>query len=153
VLIAGCDKNDKAAASAPPPSVPISAATVVQKDMPVTIRAIGNVEALEMVGVKSQITGEIVAVHFQQGDDVKKGDLLFEMDPRQPKVDLARAEGNLQQHLAQSKNARVQAQRYERLAGEGVVAKQEYDRVVSEAEALDAAVAADQAAVEQAKLL
>jgi membrane fusion protein, multidrug efflux system len=152
LLLAGCGKSDKAAASAPQPSVPVSAATVVQKNVPVSIRAIGNVEALEKVDIKSQITGEIVSVHFREGEDVSKGELLFEMDPRQPKADLARAEGNLLRDQAQAKNARIQAQRYERLANEGVVSKQEYDRFVSESEALEASVAADQAAVEQARL-
>ena len=153
LAVAGCGKDEtKAAASAPPPSVPVSVATVVQKDMPVVIRAIGNVEAIEKVEVKSQIAGQIVAVHFKEGDDVRKGQLLFEMDPRQPRVDLARAEGNLLRDQAQAKNARVQAERYSRLLKEGVVSTQEYDRFTSEAEAAEAAVAADKAAVEQAKL-
>jgi multidrug efflux system membrane fusion protein len=120
--------------------------------MPVIIRSIGNVEAIEKVEIKSQIAGQIVAVHFKEGDDVKKGQLLFEMDPRQPKVDLARAEGNLLRDQAQAKNARAQAERYSSLLKEGVVSAQEYDRFTSEAEAADAAVAADKAAVEQAKL-
>jgi membrane fusion protein, multidrug efflux system len=153
LALAGCSKEEsKAAASAPPPSVPVSVATVVQKDMPVVIRSIGNVEAIEKVEVKSQIAGQIVAVHFKEGDDVKKGELLFEMDPRQPQVDLARAEGNLLRDQAQAKNARAQAERYARLLKEGVVSAQEYDRFTSEAEAAEAAVAADRAAVEQAKL-
>jgi multidrug efflux system membrane fusion protein len=151
-LLSGCGKSDKAAASAPPPSVPVSAATVLQKDVPVSIRAIGNILAIEKVDIKSQITGEIYAVHFKEGDDVSKGELLFEIDARQPKADLARVESNLLRDQAQAKNARTQAQRYERLLSEGVVAKQEYDRIVSEAEALDAAVAADKAAVDQVKL-
>jgi membrane fusion protein, multidrug efflux system len=153
LALVGCSKEEtKAAASAPPPSVPVSVATVVQKDMPVIIRSIGNVEAIEKVEIKSQIAGQIVAVHFKEGDDVKKGQLLFEMDPRQPKVDLARAEGNLLRDQAQAKNARAQAERYSSLLKEGVVSAQEYDRFTSEAEAADAAVAADKAAVEQAKL-
>jgi multidrug efflux system membrane fusion protein len=102
--------------------------------------------------VKSQITGEIVAVHFREGDDVTKGQLLFEMDPRQPNADLARAQSNLVRDQAQAKNARLQAERYARLLKEGVVSAQEYDRFVAEAEALEAAVAADKAAVEQAAL-
>jgi multidrug efflux system membrane fusion protein len=153
VALAGCSKDEtKAAASAPPPGVPVSVATVVQKDMPVVIRAIGNVEAIEKVEIKSQITGQVVAVHFKEGDDVKKGQLLFEMDPRQPKADLARAEGTLLRDQAQAKNARSQAERYARLLKEGVVSAQEFDRFTSEADAAEAAVAADKAAVEQAKL-
>jgi membrane fusion protein, multidrug efflux system len=150
--ISGCAKNESKAAAAPNPSVPVSVANVIQKDMPVVIRSIGNIEAIEKVDIKSQLTGEITAVHFREGDDVKKGQLLFEIDDRQPKADLARAEGNLLRNQAQARNARAQAERYARLLKEGVVATQEYDRFVAEAEALEAAVAADKAAVDQSRL-
>ena len=150
-LISGCSQPEKTAAQAPA-TVPVSIGTVVQKDVPVTLRAIGNVEPFQTVGVKSQINGELQEVHFREGQDVNKGDLLFTLDQRQLKADLARAEGNLQRDEAQAKNARVQAQRYAALLKEGVVAQQQYDQFVSNADALDATVAADRAAVEYARL-
>jgi multidrug efflux system membrane fusion protein len=151
LALSGCSKNERAAASAPP-TVPVSVATVEEKDMPVAIRAIGNVEAMESVVVKSQIAGEIVAVHFREGQDVRQGSLLFEIDPRQARAELARAEGTLARDIAQAKNARAQAQRYERLAKEGVVSSQELEQFTSEATALEAAAEADRATVENARL-
>lgn len=151
-LVSGCSQPEKTAAQGPPPTVPVSLGIVVQKHVPVTLRAIGNVEPYQTVGVKSQISGELQEVHFREGQDVNKGDLLFTLDQRQLKADLARAEGNLQRDEAQARNARVQAQRYAALLKEGVVAQQQYDQFVSNADALDATVAADRAAVEYARL-
>jgi membrane fusion protein, multidrug efflux system len=151
-FLSGCSQPEKTAAQGPAPTVPVSIGTVVQKDVPVTLRAIGNVEPYQTVGVKSQINAELQEVHFREGQDVNKGDLLFTLDQRQLKADLARAEGNLQRDEAQAKNARVQAQRYAALLKEGVVAQQQYDQFISNADALDATVAADRAAVEYARL-
>ncbi|HUQ50226.1 MAG TPA: efflux RND transporter periplasmic adaptor subunit [Terriglobales bacterium] len=150
--LAGCSSEPKTAAKGPAPSVPVSIATAELKDVPVTLRAIGNVEPAETVGVKSQISGELKQVHFREGEDVNRGDLLFTLDQRQLQAELARAEGNLQRDQAQAKNARVQAERYARLLKEGVIAQQQYDQFVSNADALDATVAADKAAVEYARL-
>lgn len=151
-FVAGCSQPEKTAAQGPAPTVPVTIASVTNKDVPVTIRAIGNVEAFQTVGVKSQISGELQEVHFREGQDVNKGDLLFTLDQRQLKADLARVEGNLSRDEAQAKNARVQAQRYAALLKEGVVAQQQYDQFVSTADALDATVVADRAAVEYARL-
>jgi multidrug efflux system membrane fusion protein len=151
-LLAGCGKQENAAASAPPPAAPVVVAQAVLRDVPVEVRSIGNVETIETVAIKSQITGQIVAVHFTEGQDVQKGDLLFEIDPRQAKADLAKAEGNLARDLADARNARVEAERYSRLVAEGVVSKQQYDQFLSTAESKDAAVEADRAAVEFARL-
>jgi multidrug efflux system membrane fusion protein len=104
------------------------------------------------VAIKSQVNGQITEVHFKQGQDVNKGDLLFALDPRQTEADLRRAENNLLRDEAQAKNNRVQSERYARLMQEGVVAKQQYDQFVSTAEASDAGVAADRDAVEFAKV-
>ncbi|HUS19232.1 MAG TPA: efflux RND transporter periplasmic adaptor subunit [Terriglobales bacterium] len=151
-LLVGCSQPEKTAAQGPPATVPVTIATVEQKDVPITLRAIGNVEAFQTVGVKSQISGELQEVHFREGQDVTKGQLLFSLDQRQLKAELARVEGNLRRDEAQAKNARVQAERYAALLKEGVVAQQQYDQFVSNADALDATVIADRAAVEYARL-
>jgi multidrug efflux system membrane fusion protein len=127
-------------------------ATVQQKDVPVAIRSIGNVETINGVGIKSLISGEIMEVHFKEGQDVNKGDLLFEIDPRQPKADLAKAESQLVRDQATANNSRVQAERYSKLLQEGVVAKQQYDQMVASSQADTATVEADRAAVDNAKL-
>lgn len=151
-LLAGCSKSEKASAGGPPPAVPVTVATVEQKDIPVTIRAIGNVEPIEKVEIKPQIQGQVMAVHFKEGQDVKQGQLLFEIDPRQAQADVAKAVGQLEKDKAQAANARADAARYERLFKEGVTSKQEFDRVTSAAASAEATVAADEAAVDNARL-
>ena len=113
-----------------------------QKDVPVEVTAIGNVEAFSTVSVKSMVNGEITAVHFQEGQDVRKGQLLFSIDRRPFEAELHRLEGNLAKDSAQAQNAVVQARRYQALFKEGVVAREQYDQVQSNAEAMQAGVLA-----------
>lgn len=152
IALAGCSKQENAAASAPPPAAPVVVATAELRDVPVEVRSIGNVETIETVAIKSQITGQIFSVHFKEGQDVQRGDLLFEIDPRQAKADLAKAESTMAKDVADAKNARVDAERYAKLVAEGVVSKQQYDQFLSTAESKDAAAEADKAAVEFARL-
>jgi multidrug efflux system membrane fusion protein len=153
--------------------------TVIQKEVPVQIRVIGNVQAYSTVIVKSIVGGEISQVHFTEGQDVKKGDLLFTIDPRpleaalrqaeanmardmalvgQVEADLAKnmalvtqIEANIERDTTQAKNARVEAERYQLLIEKQVVSKQQYDQFRTNAEALEATVRADKAAKESAE--
>jgi multidrug efflux system membrane fusion protein len=136
----------------PRPAVPVTAGTVIQKTVPVQVRAIGNVEAYSTVSVKSQIGGELVRVHFKEGRDVNKGDLLFTIDPRPYESALKQAEANLTRDTAQFENARVEASRYEELVRKGYVAQEQYDQIRTNAATLEAAVNADKALVENARL-
>ncbi len=140
--------------AAPPRSVavPVLAATVAQKDVPLQVKVIGAVEAYSNVSVKTQITGELVGVHFREGQDVRKGQLLFTLDKRPFEAALRQAQGMLAKDQAQAAHARTQAKRYQALNQAGVVPKEEYDQMQSNADALDAAVVADQAAVENARV-
>ncbi len=147
---AGCSKPQAAPAASP--VVPVSVATVVQKAVPVQVRAIGNVEAYTTVSIKAQVSGELTAVHFHAGQDVRKGDPLFSIDRRPSEVALQQALANVARDKARAENARIQAQRYAKLLQEGVVSSQQNDQGVAEAEALEAAVRADEAAVEKARL-
>jgi len=140
------------AASGPPPPVPVLAATVEQKDIPIQVHAIGAVEAYSTVSVKTQITGELTGVFFKEGDDVKKGQLIFTLDKRPLEADVRRAEGALARDEAQAANALTDQRRFEALVKAGVVSTQEYDRVASNSEALAAAVRADKGALENAKV-
>jgi multidrug efflux system membrane fusion protein len=94
----------------------------------------------------------LVSVHFTEGQDVKKGDLLFTIDPRPYEAALKQAEANLQRDLAQAKHAQEDARRYEFLIQKGVVARQQYDKFRTDADALEATVLADRAAAENAKI-
>jgi multidrug efflux system membrane fusion protein len=140
--------------AAPPstPSVPVLAALVEQKDVPLQLRAIGSVEAYSNVSVKTQVTGELTGVFFKEGQDVKKGQLLFTLDKRPFEADVRRAEGALARDQAQAANAQAQARRYEALWNSGVVSKEEYDQMRANADALEAAVRADKGALENARV-
>ena len=133
-------------------AVPITAGKVIQKAVPVQVRAIGNVEAYSTVSVKSQIGGQLVRVHFKEGQDVRKGTLLFTIDPRPYEAALKQAEANLAKDTAQLENARAERLRYEDLIKHDYVTKQEYEQIRTNAAALEATVNADKAVVENARL-
>jgi multidrug efflux system membrane fusion protein len=119
---------------------------VLQKT--VLVRAIGAVEAYSTIVVKSQAEGELMRVHFKEGQDVKKGDPFFAIDPRPFEAALRQVEANLARDTAQAKNAEVDARRYAELLQRRLVAQADYDQQRTNADALQAAVRAHQAAVD-----
>jgi len=136
----------------PPRVVPVVAETADRKNVPLQIKAIGNVEAYNTVAIKSQINGEISEVYFREGQDVKRGRMLFRIDPRPFESALRQAESALVRDRAQAANAQEDSKRYATLAGKGYVSVQEYDKARTNADALGAVVKADEAAVENARL-
>lgn len=132
--------------------VPVTVAEASVRNMPIQLTAIGNVTAYSTVTIKSLVDGEIQRAYFTQGEDVKKGDLLFMIDPRPFQATLDQAKANLARDKAQAQNARQQVQRYRRLVQEGIISKDQFDTYKTNADATEAAVHADQAAVEQAKI-
>ncbi len=151
VFFSSACSNDKSRKSVSPP-IPVTVSTAIQKTVPVQLRAIGNVQAYSTVTVKSKVGGELVRVHFTEGQDVKRGDPLFTIDPRPYESALKLAEANLQRDLAQAKHAQEDARRYESLIQKGVVPQQQFDKFRTDADALEATVLADRAAVENAKI-
>lgn len=133
-------------------AVPVLVVTAKQKAMPVQIRAVGNVEAYSTVSVKSQVTGVLTQAHFKEGQNVKKGQLLFTIDPRPLESVLKQAEANLARDVAQLQNAREQARRYAELFKKQYVSQEQYEQIRTNAAALEAVVEADKAAVENAKV-
>lgn len=133
-------------------AAPVTVGTVTQEDVPVQIRAIGNVEAYSTVGVKAQVGGELMDIHFREGQYVKKGDPLFTIDSRPYEAALKQAEANLARDSAQLDNAKIDAARYAELVKKGYVAQEQYDQVRTNAAALEATVNADKAIVENARL-
>jgi multidrug efflux system membrane fusion protein len=150
ILLASCGSKPDVVG---PEAVPVNVTAVAQKDVPVQLRAIGNVEAYSTVTAKSQVDGELAQINFNEGQEVKEGDLLFVIDPRPFQAALQQAEANLAKNRAQANNAQVQAERYKRLLANNFVSKDQYDQFRTQAESFEAAVKADQAAVENAKLL
>src|SRR4051812_4125142 len=133
-------------------AVPVVTATAVRKPMPITIVSIGTAEPSQTVAVRAQITGELTDVGFKEGEDVKKGQLLFSLDRRPLEAALKQAEANLARDTAQAANARSQAQRYEDLANRGIATKEQLETARTSATALDATVGADRAALENARV-
>jgi len=138
-------------AAPPKPVVPVTVATVVQKAVPFEIRAIGNIDAFSTVTVKSQVTGLLASIHFKEGQFVRKGALLFTIDPRQQQAAVRQAEAALARDKAQVDNALEDEKRYAELVKKGYVSRQQYDQVRTTAAALDATVAASQATLDAAK--
>jgi membrane fusion protein, multidrug efflux system len=133
-------------------AVPVAIAVAGKKNVPLTLSAIGTVEASASVNVKSQVEGELIGVHFQEGDEVKAGDLLFTIDQRPYNAQLKQAEATLAKDRAQLDNARKQAARYSGLVGKGGVAQDEYDTALTTVSTLEAGIRSDEAAVENARL-
>ncbi len=133
-------------------AVPVLVAKAVQKTIAVKLHAIGRVEAYSTVDVKAQISGEVTQVRFHQGQDVKKGDVLFTIDPRPFEAALHQAQANLAKDRAQAAQAAADEKRYEFLLKQGVGSQQQYDQAHATAEALRATVTADEAEVQTAKL-
>ena len=153
LIAAGCS-NKEAVQAAKPVSAgaPVRVATVASRTMPVELQAIGNVEAISTVSIKAQISGQLMRVHFKEGDFVKKGQLLFTIDRAPLEAALRQAEGTLAKDEAQSLNSKLDAERYQGLGKQGVVSKQQVDAAGAAANAMAATVAADKAAVETAKI-
>jgi multidrug efflux system membrane fusion protein len=133
-------------------AVPVVVTTAIQKAVPLQLRAVGNVEAYATVSVKSQVTGVLNKAHFREGQDVKKGQLLFTIDPRPFEAALRQAEANLARDTAQVKNLREQVRRYAELVEKQYVSREQYDQIKTNADAAESVVDADKAAVENAKV-
>ena len=131
-------------------AAPVTTALVTEKAIPLEIGVIGTVEAFSTVSVRAQLTGELTSVTFKEGDDVKKGQVLFTLDRRPLESALLQARANLQRDTAQAANAQAQAQRYQDLAARGIATKEQVDTTRTAAAALEATLGSDRAAVENA---
>jgi len=134
------------------PAVPVKVAQSQQKDVPLQIKAIGNIEAYTSVAIKSQVNGQIARVHFREGSDVAKGDLLISLDPEPFLAIISQCEAALAKDQSQVKFAREQAKRYEELVREGIVTRDQYDLLRTTADSFAASVAADRAAIKSARI-
>ncbi len=182
-LLVACSDgaSEKAQAKGPAAGegVPVTIDTAVSKSAPVQIRAVGSVQAYASVTLKSQLDGEVSRIHILEGQEVKRGDLLFTLDQRpfeaalgQAEANLGRdtaqlqqaeaavaqsvaaeeqAEANLARDAAQLENARTQLRRYKGLIDEGAISQELYDQVRTTATAQEATIQADQAAVTNAR--
>lgn len=148
LLFVGCSFEKEK--QKPKPPAPVSVAKAVQKTVPVRVRVIGNVEAYSTVSIKAQINGILETVHFREGQDVKKGQLLFTIDRRPFVAALKQAKAALARDAAQERYAREQARRYGELIKDGIVTQDQYEQYRANADALAESMHADRAAVDNA---
>ena len=135
-----------------PPAVPVTVAPVAQETVPMRLAAIGNVEAYQTVALKARVDGQIVEVNFREGAAVKKGDVLFRIDPRPYQATLRQAEANALRDSAARNQARSQDRRYQELLEKNFVSKEAYAQIRTNAETADATARASQAALENTRL-
>lgn len=134
----------------PRPPAPVLVAAATQRDVPVILKAIGNIEASESVTIKTQMSGELIKVAFREGQDVKKGELLCQIDPRTYQGALKKAEAALARDRVVMENAKANYERYRQLVKEGIVTQEQAEGYRATSESAAASVAADQAEVENA---
>src|SRR4029079_8813405 len=178
VALAGCAKQAQPSFDRPP--APVVVSTAVSQDVSNYMDALGKIVARETVAIQPQVSGRIEKIHFSDGANVRKGELLFTIDPRpfdanlkQAQANLAKdvaakkqAEANLAREIARENWARAQVERYRTLVEQGVVAKEQYEQLRADYDSLkanseaaraavhsaDETVKADSAAIETAKV-
>lgn len=162
-MAAGCAKKE--AAAPPSPGVPVVVTKVTQRSMPVELTAVGNVEAISTVSIRPQVSGQLLEVHFKEGDFVHNGQLLLTLDSRpfQAQVDqakgaivrdqaqIAQAEANLARDGAQEKYAQAEAQRYNALMEKGLIPRETLEQTTAQADAAQQSLQVDRAAIDTAK--
>ncbi len=146
-----CGKSKQEQPKGRPP-LPVTTASVGKQTIPVQLEAIGSVESLTSVAVKSMVNGEITKVHFTDGQEVRKGQTLFTIDTRPSVAALKKAEADLASIRVQLANAQADADRYGKLVKDGIVTPEQYESYRTKADSLAAALAAQQASIENLKV-
>jgi multidrug efflux system membrane fusion protein len=151
----GCGNKEQApmaGGSGGRPPAPVVVASVEQRDIPVQIQAIGNVEAYQTVQIRSQVNGQIQKIFFKEGEDVRAGQPLFQLDKRPFQADLEKAMGQMKHDQAQAENSGIQADRYSGLEKQGIVSHEQAEQLRAQAKADASAVEADRAAADAARV-
>lgn len=143
--------NERKTPKGPPP-IPVTVAPVVQQSVPIRLQAIGNVEAFSTVALKARTDGQIIEVGFREGEEVRKGQVLFKIDPRPFEAALRQAEANALRDAAASEQARSQERRYKDLLDKNFVSKEAYAQIRTNATTAEATAKASQAALDNARL-
>ena len=163
--LAGCSRKTVTAASAEGAGFPVKVATVEMRSVPVEIKAVGSVEAYSTISIKSRVTGALDKVYFTEGDSVKEGDPLFDIDPRsyeeairQIEANLLRdtallrqAEANVDRDQAAADFSAAQAARIRKLTDQGIYSREQLDQAEADLKAKNGVLRADRAVIESAR--
>lgn len=133
-------------------TIPVAVAKAEVRDLPILLNGLGSVEAYNTVAVKSRLDGQLIRINVKEGQEVKEGELLAEIDPRPYEVQLSQAQATLFKDQSALKDARVNLERFQQLYKDGVISKQQFDTQGSLEGQLDGAVRADQAQIDNVKL-
>jgi multidrug efflux system membrane fusion protein len=152
VFILACSDARSSRPQAKARPVPVSVAVAELRDVPVELKAVGKVEALVTIAVKSRVMGQVVKVHFKEGEMVQMGQPLFTIDQRPYEVSLKESEAKLARDIALARKAEDDFKRYKSLAAQKTVSASQYEQFQTEALVRQATVKADQAEVENARL-
>lgn len=150
IALLGCGK--KQAPVPPRPVRPVTVAIAQTRDVPLYLEEIGNCSAFETVMIQPQVSGPVTEIHFEDGAEIKKGDLLFTIDPRPYQATLDRAKATLEANRIRAANDVVQQRRSEELRRTQAIPAQELENVTTTAKASQVQVQADEAAVETARI-
>ncbi|RPH50264.1 MAG: efflux RND transporter periplasmic adaptor subunit [Desulfobacteraceae bacterium] len=145
-------KEVKGAAKGAQRPAPVTAAVAVQKNIPIEIKAVGNIESYATVSIKARVNGELQKVHFAEGQEVSKGKLLFTIDPRPFQAALNESSARLEKDKALFSKAEDDYRRYENLLQRGSISREQFDQVRANLSALKATIQADEAVVENARV-
>ncbi len=135
-----------------PPTVPVIVASARKGEIPVYLNALGSATPFNTVTVRSRIDGQLLKVNFQEGQFVRQGDSLAEIDPKPFEVQLDQARGQLARDEAQLANAKLDLTRYQTLAAQGVIPRQQLDTQAASVRQFDGVIRADEAQINNAKL-
>jgi multidrug efflux system membrane fusion protein len=149
-VLGACSRAEPQSAPPPPPAVSVAAA--IEREVAEWDEFSGRLEAVEHVDIRPRVNGYLQAIHFRQGAEVKKGELLFTIDPRPYQAELARAEAALAGARTRAELARTELARAERLLADNAIARREYDERVSGQRDTEASIRAAEAAVQTARL-
>ena len=162
VIVAGAGWYISQSSTAPAPArqgrfsgaaaTPVGLVAAVKGDIPIVYKALGTVASLATVTVKTQITGQLIRVNFEEGQKVQAGDLLAEVDPRPYEVALQQTQGQKQRDEALLKNAQIDLQRYKTLVAQESIARQQMDTQAALVRQYEAALVTDQALIDAAQL-
>jgi len=154
LVLCGCTgkASEAGGKSGTKPSVPVVVAKAEAKDVPIELRNIGNVEAYSTVTIRSQLTGQITKIHFQEGQEIKAGDALFTIDPRPLEGALRQAQADLKRDQAQLVSVKLEFERVKKLLESSIASRDDYDKAEAAFHALEATIQSDDALVSKAQL-